>query len=111
MLTSSVFVELDEELGEEASGAHDHETRTGGVVPEKGREPLQERVVEVVCDDDGEGEQPRGVGVDGSGVGEPLDAVIELQEETDGLRSSVLVDAFGRVREEVVSGICTGDGS
>ena len=66
-----------------------------------------------MSDDDGGGELG-GVGVEhgveGSGVGEPLDAVIELQEEADGLGSSVLVDAFERVQEEVVPGICTGDG-
>jgi len=113
-ILTGVFVELDEELGEEAGRAHDHERRTGGVVPEEGRKSLEERIVEVVCDDDGKGDEPGGVGVEhgveGSGVGEPLDAVIELQEEADGLGSSVLVDAFERVQEEVVPGICTGDG-
>ena len=112
MLTS-VLVELDEELGEEAGGAHDHEGRAGRIAPEKGREPLEEPTVEVVCDDDGKGGEPRGVrvehGGEGSGVGAPLDAVVELCEEPDGLGCPVLADAVEPVQEEVVSRVGIGD--
>ena len=112
MLTG-VLVELDEELGEEAGGAHDDEGRVGGIAPEKGREPVEERAVEVVCDDDGEGGEPRGVrvehGGEGPGVGAPLDAVVELCEEPDGLGRSVLADAVEAVEEEVVPRVGIGD--
>ena len=36
MLTG-VFVELDEELGQEAGGANDDERRTRGLAPKEGR--------------------------------------------------------------------------
>ena len=48
-----MFVELDEELGEEAGGAHDYKRGTRRIAPQERREPVEERVVEVVRDDDG----------------------------------------------------------
>jgi len=82
-------VELDKELGKEAGGAHNHERRT----PEEGREPLEERVVEVqvVCDNDGEGDEPRGVGVR-HGVGVPL--TLSLSSKRSWMASAALLSTL-----------------
>ena len=111
---TGVFMELDEELGQESGGANDNEGRTGGVIPQNGGEPVEESVVEVVCDDDSKGSEPFGVRVEHigefPGVGDPLDAIVELGEQSNGLGCSVLSDAVEPLEEEVVARVGMGDG-
>ena len=113
-----MFVILNVEFCQEASGTDRDKGRTIGVRPEDGRELVEYILLEVMRDDKGEGADPvvsmlsRQEIIDIFEDSLALDGFVELAEERNGFLGTRLANAVLGVQEKVVSSIRRGsDGS